>query len=159
MSRTTKAFRADASIKALKDIGNLFGIGDELEEQVVDVMDDFAYRGLEWAKACQEDWSQVKSSVPWMTGNLSDSIQYEDGIEEKGQPYFWVGVDLNALLGPKIKPITNYIDYPEEVGEPVNVQSTDYTEFVNDRNVTGPNHFIQNIWWTYADKNLKEAMR
>lgn len=159
MSKATRAFQADVAINALKEIGDFFGVGDELADQATDSMNDFAFKGEQWAKACQEDWSQLKIGVPWATGNLSESIQWEDGIVEAGKPYFWVGVDLNALLGPKTRQITNYIDYPEIVGEPIKVSSTDYTEDVNNFNRTGPDHFIQNVWWVLADKNLKEAMR
>lgn len=157
--KVVKAFKATTALKELKKIGDIFGIGDALVEQTEEAMDDLAYRGREWALACQEDWSKVKSSVPWATGNLSESIQIEDGIQDKGKPHMWVGVNLNMLLGPKIRTITNAIDYPDQVGEPINVQSTDYTDKVNKYNKTGPDRFIENVWWVYADKNLKEAMR
>lgn len=159
MSKTVAAFRATTKLDDLKKAGDAFGIGDDLVEQVEFAMDDLAFRGLEWARACQEDWSGLKTSVPWLTGNLSESIQIEDGIQEYGKPYFWVGVDLNMLLGPKIRPVTNYIDYKDLLGEPWDVSEKDYTEAVNKHNATGPNNFIENIWWVTADKNLKEAMR
>lgn len=157
--KVVKAFKAKTALKDLKKIADNFGIGEALVDQMEEAMDDLAYRGREWALACQEDWSQVKKSVPWMTGNLSEAIQIEDGIEEKGRPYMWVGINLNMLLGPKIRIVANSIDYPDKVGEPINVQSTDYTDKVNKYNKTGPDHFIENVWWVYADKNLKEAMR
>lgn len=157
--KVIRAFNASGALNDLKDEGDTFGIGSQLYEQVGDMMYDLAFRGKEWAEACQEDWSALKAGVPWMTGNLSEAIVVEDGFQERGQPYFWVGVDLNALLGPKIRPVTNSIDYPESVGQPIEVASDDYTEAVNKKNRTGPDKFIQNVWWVTADKNLKEAMR
>lgn len=159
MSKVTQTFKADGILKELAEIGDEFGIGEELVGQAEEAMDDFVYRGQQWAEACQEDWSQLKTAVPWETGNLSESIVWEDGFQEVGRPYFWVGVDLNALLGPKKRPVTNYIDYPDLLGEYIDVSKEDYTEAVNEKNSTGPYKFIENVWWVYADKNLKEAMR
>lgn len=157
--KVIKAFGASQALSDLRDAGDAFDIGTELYEQVADMMCDLASRGEEWAEACQEDWSELKVSVPWLTGNLSESIAIENGFKQNNSPYFWVGVDLNRLLGPKVRVITNDVDYPKRVGDPVNVSEHDYTELTNVSNKTGPDHFIENVWWVTADRNLKEAMK
>lgn len=154
-----RAFGVENILANLEKAGDAFGVGDDLYAQAEYAIDVLVENGEKWAKKCQEDWSKVKASVPWATGNLSRSIQYEDGIKESGEPYFWVGVDLNRLLGPKTAVIENKIDYPKQYGQEVEVSAEDYTEEVNAYNRTGPDKFIQNVWWAYAEKNLKETMK
>ena len=48
-----------------------------------------------WAGRVQDDW---KEKVPVDTGNLRDSIDIEDHLDEG---YILVGVNENKLLGPK----------------------------------------------------------
>lgn len=161
-TKVVKVFKADKTLSKLRELGDFFGMGDELAGQIEGDMTDFYKRGEKWADKCRINWSELKSSVPWATGNLSFSISTEDGFENK-KAEFWVGVDLKKLLEPvgKELPITNYIDYREEVeaGKEVEVASKDYTAAVNEYNRTGPDHFIENVWYKYAQSNLSEVMK
>lgn len=161
-AQITKVFKADKTLASLKEMGDFFGIGDELVEQLEDDMADFYDKGQKWANKCRLRWSELKTGVPWATGNLSFSITAVDEFEDN-KPQFWVGVDLKKLLEPKGKklPITNYIDYGNQVdkGKMRTVADKDYTAIVDSYNRTGPDHFIEDVWHKYASIYLAEVMK
>lgn len=167
---TLRAFKMTTATNELKKIGDYFGIGEKLLEQVGDKVADFAKQGEEWAEATAAEW---ESTAPWETGTLRESITYS--VKNPAKPV--VFVDRNELsshydetrstkraiyrkLGIEEHTVPNF-DYTEAIDRGVRRRGQDYhavsageePQSQRDYWMGGHTPFIEPFWFRIAEQN------
>lgn len=148
MSKATRAFKMDGALKELRSLADFFDATD-ISDEIEDAVNDFAFRGKQWADATADVWRTMGGNfTPYITGNLAESVVVEDAL-----PTFRVGVDLNRLLGPKVM-VGKRGNW---AGKEVVISDYDYTEEADKIAVSGYGKgFIDAVWFEYARNHAKQ---
>lgn len=172
-AQTREVYGMTDALDELEEVASNFGLSD-LVDQVDGYLEDVNAAIIEWVDRVIQIWYD---SAPWATGNLRESIDYDDS----DFPNVAVGVDVEKLMaragqvlpmkrkgyterGIKEHEVPKYADYPIWVDEGVRKNGDDWNassasllpnserEYWFDRHTP----FIDEIWFEQAMSIKKE---